>query len=300
MSGSPNRIRGMVWAALATVCWGSAIVMSKDALQVLPSDTLLVVQLLASTVFVWTVLLCRRTPRLPWRTSVKIGALGWLEPGLAYFFSLAGLASTRAGIASLLQATEAFMVMALASVLLRQRLKPIAVAFAVVALIGVALATDIGLGGGTEHSSIGGPLLVLLGTLCAALYVTLSSRLVGDHEPLYMVGMQQLFALALAFALALREPFALGSIAPGPLALIIASGILQYSLAFWFYLLAMRHLPARTAGMFLSLIPIVALVEAYVFLGEALRVVQWAGVVLVLVAILLYTLTSDGEHGGHD
>jgi drug/metabolite transporter (DMT)-like permease len=248
---------------------------------------------------VWAVLLCRRTPLLPWRTSVKIGALGWLEPGLAYFFSLAGLASTRAGIASLLQATEAFMVMALASVLLRQRLKPIAVGLGILAMIGVALATDIGLGGGPDHSSIGGPLLVLLGTFCAALYVTLSSRLVGDHEPLYMVGMQQLFALALAFALALREPFALASIAPGQLALIIASGILQYSLAFWFYLLAMRHLPARTAGMFLSLIPIVALVEAYVFLGEALRIVQWAGVVLVLASILLFTRTSDDEHGGH-
>lgn len=298
MSGSSNRTRGVVWATLATACWGSAIVMSKDALQVVSSDTLLVVQLFASTVFVWTVLLCRRTPLLPWRTSVKIGALGWLEPGLAYFFSLAGLASTRAGIASLLQATEAFMVMALASVLLRQRLKPIAVLLGIVALIGVALATDIGLGGGADHSSTGGPLLVLLGTLCAALYVTLSSRLVGDHEPLYMVGMQQLFALALALALAFRAPFALASIAPGPLALIIASGILQYSLAFWFYLLAMRHLSARTAGMFLSLIPIVALVEAYVFLGEALRGVQWAGVALVLVAILLFTLTSD-EHGGH-
>jgi drug/metabolite transporter (DMT)-like permease len=299
MSGSSNRVRGMVWATLATVCWGSAIVMSKDALQVLSPDTLLVVQLLASTVFVWTVLLCRRTPRLPWRTSVKIGALGWLEPGLAYFFSLAGLASTRAGIASLLQATEAFMVMVLASVLLRQRLKPIAVLLGVMALIGVVLATGIGLGGGADQPSIGGPLLVLLGTFCAALYVTLSSRLVGDHEPLYMVGMQQLFALPLALALAFREPFALAPLAKGPLALIIASGILQYSLAFWFYLLAMRHLSARTAGMFLSLIPIIALVGAYVFLGEALRVGQWAGVAIVLAAILLFTLTADGEHGGH-
>jgi drug/metabolite transporter (DMT)-like permease len=299
MSVSPNGLKGAVWAALATVCWGSAIVMSKGALQVLPSGSLLVMQLVASTVFVWAVLLCRRTRRLPWRTSVKIGVLGWLEPGLAYFFSLAGLASTRAGVASLIQATEAFMIIGLASVLLRQRLRSSAVLLGIMALVGVVIAGDIGLGGG-DHQSVGGIALVLLGTFCAALYVTLSSRIVGEYDPLYMIGMQQLFALALALVLACNEPHVaiLRALSTKTFALIVTSGILQYSLAFWFYLVAMRHMSAKAAGMFLNLIPILALIEAYLVLGETLRLGQWIGVLVVLGAILVFTLVDEGDHGG--
>lgn len=294
-----NRLKGAVAATLATICWGSAIVMSKGALQVVPSGTLLVMQLAASTAVVWMVLVCRRTPRLPWRASVKIGLLGWLEPGFAYFFSLAGLASTRAGVASLIQATEAFMILGLTSILLRQRLRPSAVLLGLTALAGVVIASDIGLGGSGEHQSIGGILLVLLGTFSAALYVTLSSRLVNDHDPLSMIGIQQLFALVLALGLASSELPALdpSTLSTKAIALIVTSGVLQYALAFWLYLVAMRHMSAKAAGMFLNLIPILALIEAYVFLGETLRLGQWAGVALVLGSIWVFARVDTSSHG---
>ena len=292
-----SRLKGAVAATLATICWGSAIVMSKGALEVLPSGALLVMQLAASTVVVWTVLVVRRTPRLPWRVSVKIGLLGWLEPGFAYFFSLAGLASTGAGVASLIQATEAFMILGLTSLLLRQRLQSSAVLLGFAALAGVVIASDIGLGGG-EHQSITGILLVLLGTFSAALYVTLSSRLVGDHDPLSMVGIQQLFALVLAVGLGYPELRALDPsvLSTKAIALIATSGVVQYSLAFWFYLAAMRHMSAKVAGMFLNLIPILALIEAYVFLGETLRLVQWVGVVLVLGSVWVFARIDTSSH----
>jgi len=293
-----NRLKGAVAATLATICWGTAIVMSKGALEVMPSGALLVMQLVASTVVVWAVLLIRRTPRLPWRASVRIGLLGWLEPGFAYFFSLAGLASTGAGVASLIQATEAFMILGLTSVLLRQRLRQSAVLLGLTALAGVVIASDIGLGGSGQHQSISGILLVLLGTFSAALYVTLSSRLVDDHDPLAMVGIQQVFALVLAVGLGYGELRALdpSTLSTKAITLIATSGVLQYSLAFWFYLVAMRHMSAKAAGMFLNLIPILALIEAYLFLGETLRSGQWAGVVLVLGSIWVFARVDTGSH----
>jgi drug/metabolite transporter (DMT)-like permease len=66
----------------------------------------------------------------------------------------------------------------------------------------------------------------------------------------------------------------------------VASGIVYYALAFWFYIVGLKKIPASLAGFFLNLIPIFAVGGAYLFLGERLAAVQWAGVALILVAVM--------------
>jgi drug/metabolite transporter (DMT)-like permease len=65
-----------------------------------------------------------------------------------------------------------------------------------------------------------------------------------------------------------------------------ASSIVYYALAFWFYIIGLKRIPASLAGLFLNLIPIFAVGGAYLFLAERLAAVQWAGAALILVAVM--------------
>ena len=87
---SPSKM-GVAAAILASFCWGSATVMSKHALDDVSPVSLLALQLAASTVFLWLVILILRikVPRL--MLLAPIAVLGLLEPGLAYLLGLIGL-----------------------------------------------------------------------------------------------------------------------------------------------------------------------------------------------------------------
>jgi drug/metabolite transporter (DMT)-like permease len=65
------------------------------------------------------------------------------------------------------------------------------------------------------------------------------------------------------------------------------SGLVYYALAFWFYIVGLKKIPAGLAGFFLNLIPIFAVGGAYLFLGERLAVGQWVGAVLILAAVVM-------------
>jgi drug/metabolite transporter (DMT)-like permease len=60
---------------------------------------------------------------------------------------------------------------------------------------------------------------------------------------------------------------------------------MYYVAAFWCYLRALRAVPAATAGMFLNLIPVFGVAAAYLFLGERLSAVQWAGAAAIVLAV---------------
>ena len=66
----------------------------------------------------------------------------------------------------------------------------------------------------------------------------------------------------------------------------IGSGVLYYAGAYWFYLGALRHVPASFAAVSFYLIPIVGVAGGALLLGERLDPRQWLGAVIVLAAIL--------------
>ena len=106
-----------------------------------------------------------------------------------------------------------------------------------------------------------------------------------------MVLSQQAHALVLAIGLVLLVGIAGGQVVPSsvtPLALAsaIGSGILYYAGAYWFYLGALRHVPASFAAVSFYLIPIVGVAAGALLLGERLDPRQWIGAVIVLGAIL--------------
>ena len=281
----------VVAAVLSAACWGSATVMSKAVLTHMPPLTLLTVQLTASIAVLWlAVLVLRRRVRLD-RPSRRAGLSGLLEPGLAYTFGIVGLALTTASSAALLGAAEPLFILALAWLLLKERVGAAMLALAAMATLGILLVMFPDAGSLPGEGSLIGDFLVLVGTFFAAFYVIATRRLVRVLDPLSLSALQQSVGLvwslgvllvALGFGL---SALGLAGVPSAILLLAALSGIVQYALAFWFYLFALQSLPANVAGFYLTLIPVFGLAAAFVFLGESLTALQWVGALCVIAAV---------------
>lgn len=272
----------------AAACWGVGTVITKQVLSDVAPLTLLPMQLSASCVFLLVMSLAGRT-RATWSPRLRrLTALGLLNPGLANALGLLGLASISATMSVLLWATEPFVVLVIAAVLLRERVPVSLVALTAVALGGVLLVVHRP---GAEGSGVG-VALTLAAVAACALYTVLARRLLLDEASVSVALMQQVAALALTLVLlAATAAMNAGSGSADPLSLSPeawlaagGSGILYYGLAFWLYLTALRRVPASVAGAFVTLVPVFGIAAGYL-VGERLADRQWVGAAVVVIAM---------------
>lgn len=291
---APLALAAMVGSA---ACWGLGTVASKGALASLPPQALLAVQLAASVAALLAACaVLGLRPRTD-RTGRRAAATGLLEPALAYGLGIPGLALTTAASASVIGAAEPAVVVLLAWALLREppgRALMLAVAAAAVGVALVALAGPAGHGaaGGGAAGRLLGDLLVLGGTAAAALYVVLSSRFLADVAPLPLAASQQAVGLAAVlvgwgggWAVGLAAPWP-GEASLGAVLLAAGSGLVQYAVAFWLYLVGLRALGPGPAALALALVPVFGVAGAALALGEPVSAAQLVGAILVVAALL--------------
>ena len=289
MISSSNK--GVASAILASFCWGSATVMSKYALDEVSPVVLLFLQLSASTIFLWLIILLMRikVPRLIMLAPIAV--LGLLEPGLAYLLGLIGLTDVGAGAATLIQASEAIMIVILSALLFRQIPNAMFISLSVIAFAGIVIALGLW-NTGNDHNGIFGVTLVFLATASAAFYVVLSGRMAANHHPIVAVSAQQ--SVALIAVLVILPVEVLGEdvrvsipLSPETWFVVITSGIIQYGIAFSLYMYALSRIPANLAGSFLNLIPVFGLSIAFLALGETLSLIQLVGAFTTILALTL-------------
>ena len=273
---------------LAAICWGLGTVISKAALAEVAPLTLLAVQLAASLA-VLAILMRRQGISFRTDGSPLLGRLGLLNPGVAYALSLLGLTYITASLSVLLWALEPLMILALAGLFLRERITPIFVVLSLIAVAGMVLIIY-------DPSSTSGQwigvALTVAGIACCAVYSVVTRRWIPDaKETGQVVFAQQGHALVLALILVLVVASAGGQLVPATLtplglASAIGSGVLYYAGAYWFYLGALRRVPASLAALSFYLIPIVGVTAGALLLGERLDPRQWVGAAIVLASIL--------------
>ena len=288
MSRSSIAPRDLAALVLAATCWGVGTVISKAALAEISPFTLLPIQLAASLA-VLAVLMRYRGISFRTEGSPLLGRLGLLNPGLAYALGLIGLTTITASLYVLLWAFEPLMILFLAAWFLRERITPAFVVLSLVAVAGMVVILYDPSASSGQWIGVG---LTLAGIVCCAVYSVVTRRWIpGAKETSQVVLSQQAHALVLAVGLVLLVGFLGGQIVPTtltPLGLVsaIGSGVLYYAGAYWFYLGALRHVPASFAAVSFYLIPIVGVVAGALLLGERLDPRQWIGAFIVLGAIL--------------
>jgi drug/metabolite transporter (DMT)-like permease len=271
-------------------CWGVGVTLTKVALSEMTATTLLIIQLLSSVLFLTTICyLKERHIPFSW-LSLKRGFAGIFEPALAYMVGIFGVQMTTASNATLIGSSEVILTILFAAVFLQEALTRSKLLLATTSFVGILLLMWRNAEGASQ-SSLLGDLLVLIGTLFAVVYVLLSKKHVETSSPLQLTASQQLVGLVVTvFCFAL-----LSTLSPGyeisaegiPLAfwlLAIASGIMQYALAFLFYLIALQTIPVSQAAFYVALIPVFGVVSAVLILGEQPSLTQWMGGLLVVAS----------------
>jgi len=271
---------------VAAGCWGSATTMSKAILEQVPPLSLLILQLLASTTFLWAaVLLSGIRVKLSWNIFAT-ALLGILEPGIAYLLMLYGLEGSSASTASLVATSEPLMVLGLGALLLREKPSLSLLAWGVLGILGVVVA--LGTSAPAAPWSFGkDDFLLVAGTLSAALYVIASPFGLKGQSPLVVAALQQTAGLIFIVCLSHLEIFAShrGEIVSAAVIPALLSGVVQYALAFWTYLIALKSLPVSSASMYLNLIPVFGMGSGYFFLGEELLPLQLVGAGLIGLSV---------------
>jgi len=280
--------RDLARLVLAATCWGVGTVVSKAALEEVPPLTLLPIQLAASLVILMVLM---RIQGIPLRAggSPLLGRLGLLNPGLAYALSLIGLVSISASLSVLLWALEPLLILVLAAWFLRERITLTFIVLSLVAVVGMVIVIYDPRAG---DAALIGVALTLAGIGCCAAYSVITRRWIPDaRETSQVVVAQQAHALALALILVVLVGILGGAIMPTALtplgiASAIGSGALYYAGAYWFYLGALRHVPASFAAVSFYLIPIIGVTASALLLGERLEPHQWVGATIVIGAVL--------------
>jgi drug/metabolite transporter (DMT)-like permease len=273
--------------------WGVGVTLSKLALSEIGETTLLIIQMFSSVVFLSAICYAKER-QLPfsWR-HLRQGIAGIFEPALAYMVGIFGLQMTTVSNATLIASSEVTLTIVFAAIFLGERLTWMKAGLSGISFVGVALLMMADTGG-AGRASWAGDLLILLGTVFAVCYVLFSKKQVGTLSPLQLTASQQMVGLITTvgcfglFAIANPnyEITAAGISLPF-WGLAIASGILQYALAFLFYLIALQNVPVSHAAFYVALIPVFGVTSAVVILGENPDLSQWAGGFLVIISSYL-------------
>jgi drug/metabolite transporter (DMT)-like permease len=269
--------------------WGGATVLNKALLTTISPVLLLFIQLLASAIALGAAVIWLKKALPTGRTLLAAIALGVLNPGISYTFSLMGLERISASVTSLLWATEPFLILGLAWLALRE---PITAR--VVATIAVGFAGVVCVSGLLSNQSVGQTDILGIGFLFAAVLMcaiyTVFSRKLGDTvDPLSLVAVQQTAGLvwaAVLLAATTGQDFSkvVAAVPQQEFFYAVISGLLYFAAAYWLYLSALNRVSAALAGGSFNIIPLVTIGVAFVFLGERLTSMQAFGAALILLS----------------
>jgi drug/metabolite transporter (DMT)-like permease len=286
-------MRNVAFLVLAAACWGTGTVVSKQAVAEIAPLTLLPIQLATSVVFLLVLTRARGIALPSGREGRLLGRLGLLNPGLAYALSLIGLAEITASTSVLLWASEPLFILALAAVVLGERVGVAILAPSAMAIVGLALVVLDPAAGG----SVTGIVLTVAGVVVCAVYTVATRKwLLGSDSTFGVVLAQQVYALAFAsvvvVALAASGRQMLpAQVSAAGLASAAASGLLYYAFAYSFYLSALRHVRASIAAASFYLIPVFGVAGGWLA-GERLEPLQWLGAILVVISVAAITIRA--------
>ncbi len=273
-------------AILVAAIWGFSFVVIKVGVSTAPPLLLTGLRFLFAA---FPAILFVRRPTAPWQYVAGYGLfIGIIQFGLLFVALKQGLP---AGLASVVIQSQVFLTMGLAAVLFGERLKPVQLAGALLAISGIALIAWTRWTG----ASLGPLLLVLFAALSWSFGNMLSKRS-GETNPLGFIIWASLFAPLPLFALSaltedhvailrtLAEPtwLSLGSV------LFLAWPATILGFGSWSWLLG--SYPANQVSPFALLVPVFGLAGGIGLLGEQVQPLALAGSLLVLGGLVLTVL----------
>lgn len=281
------------------IVWAANFIVVKDALRTLPPVGFTFLRYgLASIALVASMRWIEGSIQLPRPDTLRILFLGGFGFGLYQILWTTGLQSIPAGDSALIIASTPVLVAVLAVVSGADTLTPMKFTGALLSFFGVVVVIAAGVGIELSGSAVGSA-LTLAAAACWASYTAFAAPVLRRHSPLVLTtwatvgGTVVLFIPGMAQLLA---PGALEGVAAGrllPMALAIGySGVLAAAFANIVVFNGVRLLGPTRVITLQSFVPAMAVVLAFVFLGEPIRPAQVVGGAIIVLGVALTRLAS--------
>jgi drug/metabolite transporter, DME family len=308
LPSSKHPVRGYLFIAAATFCWGISATLGRAAFtgrlfgsdQALPpiqplilaqSRTTISFLILAPVLFA---IRGREGMRLPrndfWRTIV-IGVIG--VAGSNYFYYLA-IQRTNVATAIILQYTAPVWVLLYMVARKLQRATALRLLSCGLALFGIALVINVFGGGGLKLDHIG-LIAAILASVAFAFYNVFGGMLVQQHDRWKVI--VYVFLGAVAFWAIVNPPwrFYTAHFSGTQWLFLFIFAVTSILLPFSLYFAGLQHLDPTRAIVTSCLEPVFSIVIAAIALDEVIGPMQAIGMALVLAATLLVQMPERGE-----
>jgi drug/metabolite transporter (DMT)-like permease len=304
-----TRVDGLL--VLMVLIWGANFSVMKLAFEEVPPQPFNALRLmLASGVFLAAIQWARRrvaaggtvssilhTPDpLTRRDHLDLVWLGFIGHFGYQFLFVGGVALSTASNAALIIGTTPAVVAVASALLGRERISGFHWAGAVLAAIGIGFVVGPGVsfGGATWR----GDLMVLGAVGCWSTFTLGSASLIARHSPLYVTGMTMVYGgvpyIVMAFPQILRVAWL--DVSTWTMSALVLSALLALNLSYVIWYAGVQRLGAARTSIYSNGVPIVAMILAAVWLGEALTVPKLLGAAAVLSGVVL---TRIGRRQAH-
>ena len=282
---------------LMILIWGSNFSVVKYALRDFPEISFNALRLIiASAVFLAAIAVVRararaglRPPEPPltrreWGALIALGLIG---TGFYQLLFLAGVARTSVANSSLIFGCTPVAVAIMSSLAGHDRITLGRWAGAALSFTGIY--TLVGLRAEISTATFTGDALIFGAMLCWSVYSVAAQPLLKRHSPLVVTGWAMVSgtALYLIFAVIpmLRTNWA--AISTISWLLMLASALLALAFSYIVWYTAVQKIGSARTAIYSNLTPIVAMIVAAIWLGEAITRTQVAGAALILSGVAL-------------
>jgi drug/metabolite transporter (DMT)-like permease len=272
---------------LMVVIWGANFSVVKYALRDFPELPFNALRLLVASALFLALIRWRRTkarPRNPltpadWRRIVVLSLVGHFVYQLCF---LAGVARTSVANSSLIFGCTPVTVALMASVAGHERIATVRWIGAALSLAGLYVL--IGREAVWSLTSLAGDLLIFGGMLCWSLYSVMSRAVLERHSPLTVTGLSMAIGAGLYTVIALPALSATEwrTISLTSWALMTSSAVFALGVAYVIWYTGVQRIGSSRTAIYSNLTPLVAMLVAWVWLGEPIGRTEIAGAAAIL------------------
>lgn len=222
--------------------------------------------------------------RRDWLALAALGVVG--HAGYQYFF-IGGLARTSVANSALMLAATPVVIALISAASGYERISRLHWVGAMLSIAGIYLV--VGQGAQSGGSSLTGDLMMLTAVCCWAIYTLGSRPLMSRHSPVGVTGFSMAIGTMIYVPLVWRHITGTdwSAISTWTWIALIYSALFALCVAYTIWYTAVREIGSARTSVYSNLVPIVAMLTAVIFLGEAMTPARIAGAAAVLLGVAL-------------